>query len=191
MTLHHERESSPQKPGERLLKGSEFRPAGTIDLEVPDRPGLYAIRVRDRAALPAPFNIISESRDTDLLYIGIAATSLKRRFLAQELRGRGHGTLFRSIGAMLGYRPPTGSLIGKGNMRNYKFTPSDSQEIIGWIDSNLIVNWIEFSGAHAVEESELIKTNLPLLNLQGNPVRLGELSALRAECVRIANAESM
>ena len=154
---------------------------------VPDRPGLYAIRSRDRAALPAPFNVISESHNTDLLYVGIATTSLKSRLLEEELRGRRRGTFFRSIGAILGYRPATGSLLGMSNTRNYTFTRTDNKEIVEWINTNLLVNWIEFSGAHAVEESQLIKTNLPLLNIRGNPASRAELSALRAECVRIAN----
>lgn len=170
-----------------LFEATAFRPAGTIDLELPDRPGLYAIRLRDKGVLPEPFKSHSEKRGHDLIYVGIASQSLSRRFLDQELRARGHGTFFRSIGAVLGYRPLAGSLIGKGNTRNYKFTPADNRVIIEWINSNLLVNWVEFSGAHAVEESALIRRYLPLLNLQGNPAALPELSALRAECVRIAN----
>lgn len=170
-----------------LLSPPAFRPAGTIDLMVPNRPGLYAIRVRDTIALPAPFKGHAARRGHDLLYIGIARQSLSIRFLSQELRARDHGTFFRSIGAILGYRPLAGSLIGKGNIRNYKFAPEDSRAIINWINSNLLANWVEFSGAHAVEESALIRKHLPLLNLQGNPAALPELFSLRAECVRIAN----
>lgn len=170
-----------------LLDPTAFRPAGKIDLIVPNRPGLYAIRVRDANALLEPFRSHSEKRGHDLLYIGIARQSLSIRFLSQELRARGHGTFFRSIGAVLGYRPLAGSLIGKGNTRNYTFSPVDNQAIIDWINTNLLANWVEFSGAHAVEESALIREHLPLLNLQGNPAALPELSILRAECVRIAN----
>lgn len=174
-----------------LIEATAFRPAGTIDPEVPDRPGLYAIRVRDRAALPEPFKSHSEKRGHDLMYVGIASQSLSRRFLSQELRARGHGTFFRSIGAVLGFRPLPGSLTGKGNTRNFAFTDTDNRAIIEWINANLLVNWIEFSGAHAFEESALIRRHLPLLNLQGNPLALPELSALRAECVRIANLDEV
>lgn len=172
---------------EALLEPSAFRPPGNIDLEVPNRPGLYAIRVRDKSALPHPFGAHAEKRGHDLLYLGLASKSLSRRLLHQELRPRGHGTFFRSIGAILGYRPLAGSLVGKGNIRNYRFTPPDNQAIIDWINANLLANWVEFSGAHAVEESALIREHLPLLNLQDNPVALPELSVLRAECARIAN----
>lgn len=171
-----------------LLEPTAFRLAGAIDSEVPDRPGLYAIRVRDRSALPEPFRSFCESRGHDLLYIGIARTSLSRRFLGQELRARGHGTFFRSLGAILAYQPLVGSLIGKRNSRNYTFAPAGNRAIIDWINENLLVNWVEYSGPHAAEESILIRKHLPLLNLQGNPVALPELSALRAECVLIANS---
>lgn len=172
-----------------ILDPEAFRLASDVDLEVPDRPGLYAIRVRDHHSLPEPFRSLSERRG-DLIYVGIARRSLSRRFLGQELRARGHGTFFRSIGTVLGYRPLAGSLIGKRNVRNYTFTPEDNHAIIEWINTNLLVNWVTFSGAHALEESALIRKHLPLLNLQGNPARLVELSALRAECVNIANTVS-
>ncbi len=41
--------------------------------------------------------------------------------LGNELRARGHGTFFRSLGAVLGYLPPKGSLKGKSNQNNYTF----------------------------------------------------------------------
>lgn len=170
-----------------LLEPTAFRLAGTIDFHVPDRPGLYAIRVRNKSALPEPFRSLSEQRGHDLVYVGIARQSLSRRLLGQELRARGHGTFFRSIGALLGFRPRAGSLIGKGNTRNFTFTPVDNRVIIDWINMNLLVNWVEFSGAHAVEESTLIRKHLPLLNVQGNPAAIPELTALRAECIRVAN----
>lgn len=169
-----------------LLEPSAFRSAGTIGLEVPDRPGLYAIRVRDRDSLPEPFRSHSELRGHDLLYNGIATGSLSRRLLDQELHACGHGTFFRSLGAILGYRPPAGSLVDKGNARNFQFALQDRQAIIEWINVNLLVSWTEFSGAHAVEETALIREHLPLLNLKDNPVALPELYALRAQCVRIA-----
>lgn len=173
-----------------LLDPTGFRLAEAIDPEVPDRPGIYAIRVHDKSALPEPFRSISEGRGHDLLYLGIARKSLRRRFLGQELRARGHGTFFRSLGAILGYRPLAGSLIGKRNPRNYTFPAAHNGEIIEWINENLLVNWVEYSGAHAMEESILISEQLPLLNLKGNPAALAELSLLRAECIRIANSAS-
>jgi hypothetical protein len=168
-------EIEPAEIKSSLLDVSGFRPAGAIDPEVPDRPGLYAIRLGSRTALPGPFQRIAEARGSDLIYIGIASKSLSRRLLGQELRARGHGTFFRSIGAVLGFRPAPGSLIGKGNRRNYTFSREDNRAIIDWINSNLVVNWVEFSGSHAIEESALLRKHTPLLNLQGNPGALPHL----------------
>lgn len=162
-------------------------PAGAIDLKVPVHPGLYAIRLLERDALPEPFRSHSELRCHDLLYIGIAPGTLSRRLVSQDLRARGHGTLFRSLGALLGYLPVAGSLIDQVNTRNYRFAPKDNRAIIAWINTNLLVNWVEYSGAHEAEETVLIEEYLPLLNLKDNPAALPELSALRSECVRIAN----
>ncbi|WP_430593522.1 winged helix-turn-helix domain-containing protein [Humidisolicoccus flavus] len=173
-----------------LFAPSVFRPAGEVDPDVPNLPGLYAIRIRDRQALPEPFGSLCGQRGHDLLYVGIARTSLKRRFLEQELRARGHGTFFRSIGAVLGFRPPVGSLIDKKNKRNYSFAPSDERAIITWVNENLLVNWLTLSSDHEAIERELLRKTLPLLNLSGNPGALPELSALRAECVLVANAVS-
>lgn len=174
-----------------LLSSDRFKPAGSIDLIVPERPGIYAIRVDDRASLPDDFSQLSTQSGHQLLYIGIASQSLYKRFLGQELRARGHGTFFRSIGAVLGYRPEIGSLLGKKNTQNYKFSSADEQEIIAWINRNLSVSWIEFpTEALHQAETALITEHRPLLNIAGNPAALTKLSALRAECVRIANDQS-
>lgn len=172
----------------QLLAVEHFRPAGEIDADVPPLPGLYAIRVRDRAALPPEFAAHSLERGHDLIYIGVASKSLRRRFLGQELRARGHGTFFRSIGAVLGYRPVRGNLIGRANPRNFTFATHDELNIIEWINENLLVNWIEYPALQQkTAEGSLIRQHLPLLNLAGNPAALVELSRLRAECVHIAN----
>lgn len=173
---------------DHLLHADRFLPASDIDSLVPDVPGLYAIRVRGSSSLPAPFSTLSSQRGHDLLYVGVASQSLKKRFLGQELRARGHGTFFRSAGAMLGFRPAQGSLIGKGNTRNYRFSASDEREIIAWLNTNTVASWIEYPAEQQrVAEGALISQQLPLLNLSGNPAASAELSALRAECVRIAN----
>ena len=88
---------------------------------------------------------------------------------------------------MLGHRPPKGSLITKANKRNYKFSPTDEQKIIKWINDNLQVNWVEFSGDFESLETGLITKYRPLINLAKNPSALQILSDLRKECVQIAN----
>ncbi|HUC80755.1 MAG TPA: hypothetical protein VMR70_07555 [Flavisolibacter sp.] len=173
---------------EKILMNEEnFRPASIIDNIVPDKAGLYCIRISNTNKLPAPFDKLLAVREHNIIYIGIASSSLKRRFLCQELRAIGHGTFFRSIGAVLGYRPIQGSLREKLNKRNYTFSPTDETKIIGWINKHLIVNWVETDIDFDTLETTLLSKYRPLLNLAKNPAALAELTKLRAECVTIAN----
>lgn len=171
-----------------LMNEKNFKSASNIDNLVPHNPGIYCIHIGDINKFPKPLNKYLDERQHNIIYIGIATENLKRRFLNQELRANGHGTFFRSIGAVLGYRPPIGSLVTKANKRNYKFSLSDEQKIIKWINDNLIVNWVEFCGDLERLETELIAKYKPLINIAKNPLALSYISDLRKECVRIANA---
>jgi hypothetical protein len=170
-----------------LLNTSAFQSARIVDELVPDQFGLYAIRVNDAAALPSPYSDIARERGSNLIYLGEATgQTLKKRFLGNELRGQGHGTFFRSIGAVLGYRPPVGSLVGKANQRNYRFSPADTRAIVDWINTNLEVSWVAFEVDVHVAEVALIQEVRPLLNLRDNPAALAQLFELRAFCCAVA-----
>lgn len=172
-----------------LLNEKFFKKAATIDEIVPKVPGIYIVRINVNNALPAEFRKQQIERGHNILYIGIATTSLKSRFLNQELRARGHGTFFRSVGAMLGYTPPKGSLISKANKRNYKFSAESEREIISWINKNLIVHWSECEESLEELESVLVSKYRPLLNIAKNPSALEILQTLRRKCVDIANGK--
>ncbi len=169
-----------------LMNEQNFRSASEIDSKVSSKPGFYCIRIENTNALPSPFCDYLRERQHNILYIGIASKSLHKRFLRQELRAKGNGTFFRGIGALLGFRPPIGSLVNKKNKRNYKFSNPDKHEIINWINDHLIVSWVEYSGDHETIETQLIQTHLPLLNTDKNPSKLKELAELRNECRKIA-----
>lgn len=171
-----------------LLNEKNFKPASSIDNLVPNKPGIYCIRISDSSKLPEEFRNALSERKHNILYIGIAKRSLKARLFGQELRAKGHGTFFRSLGAMLGYLPPKGSLLNKINKRNYRFSKDDEHKIINWINMNLIVNWIEFHGNVEDVESVLIPKYLPLLNLDMNPLRLDSIARLRKRCCDVANS---
>ncbi|CAI7652381.1 unnamed protein product [Penicillium discolor] len=159
-----------------------------IDGIVLDEFGVYAIRLRSGAAIPEPFQSHLNDRATRVIYVGRAEKqTLLYRLLGNELRARGNGTFIRSIGAVLGYRPPFGSLAGRTRVQNYRFAPTDRIAIVDWIDANLDVSWsvLPQSKVHEVEVV-LIREHTPLLNLQDNPRALPELSTLRAECRAIA-----
>lgn len=170
-----------------LLAPDQFQSPRDIDDQVPAQFGLYAIRARRFDVIPQPYRAVAEARQSTLIYLGEATgQTLQQRFLRNELRGRGHGTFFRSIGAVLGYRPPVGSLVGKANQRNYRFSPADTAAIVAWINANLEVAWVAFDEGVHVAEVALIRTHQPLLNIRDNPEALAELSTLRAHCCALA-----
>lgn len=168
------------------LMDSSFKAIPKAEHLVPDMPGIYVIRVKSPSSILDVFQKELKTRNHNLLYIGIASQSLKKRFLGQELQAKGHGTFFRSIGAVLGYKPPKGSLVGKSNQRNYKFSKSDEAKIIKWLDENLLINWLPFEGDSSEAEAWLIKKYKPILNIAKNPFKMQEMQALRAWCVKVA-----
>lgn len=171
-----------------LMNEKNFKPANSIQNLIPAHPGLYCIRIDKPENLPIPFSTHLQNRNHNILYIGIATTSLRQR-LGQELWAESHGTFFRGVGAVLGYRPPAGSLIHKKNKKNYTFSADDQASIIKWINAHLFINWVKFDGNFENTEAMLIKEYLPLLNTAKNPAKLKELATLRKECREFANSQ--
>ena len=167
-----------------------FYPAAVIDEIVPAKPGYYCLKIKNIKDLPENFALELENREHNILYIGLASKSLKTRMLKQELRAIGHGTFFRSMGAVLGFRPNEGSLLDKANKRNYKFNKESENHIIRWINDNLIVGWKTVDFVDEDEETKLIHFYKPLLNVSKNPLKLKKLRILTKECRDIANAQS-
>lgn len=171
-----------------LVNEKNFKTCENSENLIPEKPGIYCIRIKDSKELPEIFAKELDLRNHNIIYFGIASQNLFKRFFNQELRAKGHGTFFRSIGAMLNFRPEKGSLIDKANKRNYKFSSNSEKEIINWINENLLINWIEIEDNLEGFETNLILKYKPLLNISKNPLSMPELSALRAECVKIANS---
>jgi len=139
-------------------------------------------------ALPSPYGDLLRQRGTSLIYVGIATVSLHGRLVEQDLQHRRASTFFRGIGSILGYRPPPGSLVGKSNQSNYRFSAADTTEIIEWNGRHLSVNWAEADPALETTEASLIRAQRPILNTKHNPDRVSQLAALRDECRRLARA---
>lgn len=153
---------------------------------VDDKPGLYAILVDDPKSLPDPFSSMLIRRGTRLLYVGRARGSLSIRLVEQELRHKRAATFFRGIGAILGFRPQPGSLRGKANQRNYRFSNTDTAKIVDWMQKHLLVRWLAMDVADLVEVEPTVICELrPLLNTT-HPECCAELAELRDQCRRIA-----
>jgi len=172
---------------ELLMNGKSYCSAGEAEQQVPTKPGYYTIFVDSTNALPAPFAKILRDQETGLLlYIGIAKRSLLARLVHQDLHHFKPSTFFRSIGAILDYRPPVGSLLWQQNQCNFKFRAADTRKIIEWIEEHLSVRWHCVSPALPRVEEKLIKLHQPLLNIAHNPSPVEALKALRQECRKIA-----
>ncbi len=168
------------------MNSKKFRAIPDVENKIPDMPGLYCIRIVNTKLLKTNFANVLQQRNHNIIYIGLASKSLKKRFLGQELRAKGHGSFFRSLGAVLGYTPEKGSLRGMTNQNNYKFSPEHQKKIIEWINKNLLVNWVEVEEGLNDIENELLRTYSPLLNLTGNPGKLIEVTQMRDKCKRVA-----
>lgn len=168
-----------------------FRTTADIDSLMLDSPGMYAIRLAVGAPLlPEPFQAGLEARGTRVIYIGVATKTLRKR-LKNELRGTGAGTFFRSLGAILGFRPIPGSLVNKANKYNFTFG-DDRGQIVEWISAHLEVSWRTDVKAADIERTEalLIGATVPLLNLDNCGNKYFEpLKTLRTECRAIARGE--
>lgn len=169
-----------------LMYPLSFEPASTLNESlIPDIPGLYAIRIKDISMLPHPYKDELQNRGHNILYIGKATKSLRDRLWCQELNHKSPATFFRSIGAILGYRPIKGSMYGK-NTRNYKFSKEDTSKIRLWMTDNLLINTRILRDHIEDVESALIREYKPIINISKNPYKMEILSELRDECVRIA-----
>lgn len=169
-----------------LIDEGNFISIGKIDNLIPDEKGLYCIRLTSNSILPERYQLELNNRKSKLIYIGKAEKkSLRERFLNEELRAKGHGTFFRSVGAMLGFNPLIGSLKNRRNKNNYRFSKNDEFRIIDWINNNLEASWMKFENLFIIEKY-LIKMHKPLLNIKSNPIPFRVLVKDRNRCKVLA-----
>ena len=169
-----------------LIKGP-FAAVSTLnDNSVPAVPGLYCIKLRKGVILPAKYGKI---REDGIIYIG-KADVLRERLWEEELNHQRPATCFRGIGAVLDYLPPKGSLVGKANQNNYKFSQEDTDAIRKWMRQSLLVNWIPLEPAKIPDTEEmLIIKYQPLMNTTHNPSKNKELAAARKRCREYAQSK--
>lgn len=166
-----------------LLDKEKFQGVETLNgNDILDAPGLYAIRIKNRRALPEEFANELVRRNTTLLYIGKAAMSIRRRLWEEELQARGSATFFRTIGAVLGFCPIQGSLAGKKNRCNYRFSSGDNTKIIRWNAKNLSVNFVACEDDIDCVEKDIIFRIKPMMNIRNNPEPFVLLEELRKKC---------
>jgi hypothetical protein len=157
------------------------------DLSARPEPGVYALFLATRGALPA----IAES-GTGALYIGSSSNLAQREFDTHFATGEtGFSTVRRSLGALLrgelNLKPgPRGTGTSKTNYTNYRFDQAGERRLSEWMRQHLRV------AVHAVPnpsevEAGLIALAHPPLNLTGwpNPER-AEIKRARKQCADAA-----
>jgi hypothetical protein len=146
-----------------------FRNFNELSESTLSKTGLYFIKLKNGAKLPTRYQTILDQRSHRIIYIGKAQGQSLNDRLRQEIYHTSPGTFFRSIGAVLNYKPIPGHLKGKSNQKNYKFSPTDTNSITNWLLKNTEFVIKEVQGDFSIED-ELIRNYHPLLNDKNNPL---------------------
>ncbi len=164
-----------------LFDESDFQPM--CDLVKHDLcfTGLYVLKVKDVSILSSLFKDEIINSPNPIIYIGKGERTLNER-LQEECRGISNATFFRGIGALLNHKPLKGSLIGKKNKNNYKFSNEIACSIIEWMNLNLYFSFIKIEKDIDKLEKKLIIKYCPILNTKHNPNKSKLLALKRKEC---------
>lgn len=168
-----------------LIAAENFKQYSDLDTKILDSSGFYCVKLKNNSKLPEKYQNILDKRKIKLIYIGIAEGQTLRERLEQEIEHKSPGTFFRSIGCVLKYSPINGHLKGHSNQNNFKFSPSDTIEIVKWLKSNIDISIVKNTGSFEIEK-EIIRKYCPLLNDTHNPMKLQELKDDKAKCRKIA-----
>jgi hypothetical protein len=176
-----------------LTNPSRSMSVAETEQQVPNAVGLYSIHIAELASLPVELQVHQRKYAAleHVIYVGkaLGEKGLYGRLVRQDLHHRGPSTFFRGIGSVLGYFPPADSLVGKRNLRNYKFSRDDTVRIREWMRKNLRVSFVELDKEKTEIESleaELIRKLRPCLNTIANPCPSLFVAAKRRLCREIA-----
>jgi len=170
---------------QKLFAPENFKQYSDLDTEILESTGFYCLKLKANSILPEKYQNILDNRKMKFIYIGKAEGQTLRERLDQEIEHKRPGTFFRSIGCLLKYSPMIGHLKGHSNQNNFKFSLSDTYEIVKWLKSNIELSIVKNTGSFEIEK-ELIGKFCPLLNDIHNPMKLQELKNDKAKCRIIA-----
>jgi hypothetical protein len=170
---------------QRFLIENKFVSYSELDNEILNCTGFYLIKLKLGSKLPDRYQNVLDQRKNKYIYIGKAEGQTLKDRLEQEIEHKSPGTFFRSIGTVLEKSPIKGHLKGKKNQNNFKFSESDTLEIIEWLKMNVEISIIKNTNDFNFEKT-LINKYCPLLNDTHNPKKLLELKEDKAICRKIA-----
>ncbi len=146
-----------------------FDPKVDIQTKIDDSPGNYIICLKnnsffDKLAIDPEF---TQFENLNVIYTGIAGTSLRKRDFKQHFTGNnaGSSTLRKSLGCLFGYK-----LVPRDkdpNTGKTKFNEIDEEKLTKWMLSNLVMYFLPTHNYYKIE-FQLIAHFNPPLNLMGN-----------------------
>lgn len=147
----------------------KFDPSVDNGNQLPEVPGNYIVLIRNFEDLPELDQDMTCQlfHDLDVIYTGVAGTSLRTRIWKNHLGGNaGHSTLRLSLGCLFGYTliPRDKNDINNGHVR---FNADDEKALTAWMMANLIFYYIP-NDLPEIAETELIDRLNPPLNLSKN-----------------------
>jgi len=151
------------------FRQNQFDPMVDPESKIPDKAGNYIICLRKGSRLPK-VSIVPEFikfENLDVIYTGIASSSLRSRDYRQHFKGNnaGRSTLRKSLGVLFGYKKiPRDSDPTTGKT---KFSDADETKLSEWMAKNLIL-FVLPNKDHDGLELDLINNFNPPLNLKDN-----------------------
>jgi hypothetical protein len=153
--------------------------------KLPNKPGIYAIFLKDIRALPEYWQPIL-GRDDKMLYVGKAATGLSER-LHKHFAGRDStkDTFRRSIGAVLLSQLKLKPILRVSATNKSQYSFKNEDVLTEWIRENCLYTYfLAAKGKTASMERSMIREKKPPLNIQNNPKKISEVEQAREECRR-------
>lgn len=146
-----------------------FDPSKNSSNDIPDKAGNYIVCLKEGSKLPnvgIDFEMKTHN-NLNVIYTGIAGTSLRKRDYKQHFTGNNAGgsTLRKSLGSLFGY-PKIARDKDPSNGKT-KFTLNDEVQLSEWMQSNLVL-FFKSNMDHGKLEDQLIKEFNPPLNLSKN-----------------------
>ena len=136
--------------------------------QIPDNAGNYIVCLRKSSKLPKtePDFITQNHQGKEVIYVGIAGKSLRKRDYKQHFNGNaGSSTLRKSIGSLFGYQKVPRS-VHKDDGKT-KFSSADERKLSQWMKNNLIFYFLSNDEPDYLEDLLIRKFNPPL-NLAKN-----------------------
>lgn len=169
----------------KIFKENKIDPSTDGDKNIPDLPGNYIMCLRKGSKLPQNTikPILNNFQGLEVIYLGLASKSLRKRDFRQHFKGNAGGsTLRKSLGSLMGYKKIMRDKDEESTKT--KFNSIDEAKLSKWMRENLIM-FVCATPDYDKLEKVLIQNFNPPLNLKSNKNEINSdyrklLSSLRS-----------